>query len=79
MQVQLMCELALSLSRACVAWRGRAGSQRSSWGASLAAGSTCHRELPFPLAPSKPSQVLVPVQAVGIRPSGVSYQIQSRA
>lgn len=80
MQVQLMCELALSLSlsRACVAWHGRAGSRRWSWRVNLAAGSTCHRELPFPLAPSKPSQVLVPVQAVGIRHSGVSYQRSNR-
>lgn len=79
--MQVVCELVLSL--ACL--RGIARSCRQSTlvleSLALAAGSTCHRERPshwLPLAPSQPSQVLVPVQAVGIRPSGVSYQRSNR-
>lgn len=76
---QIECELVLS--RACVAWRGRIRQSKlaceRAWLLDPHA-PTGNWELPSHWLPASPSQVLVPVQAVGIRPSGVSYQRSNR-
>lgn len=82
MQVQLMCELALSLSvsRVCVAWRGRAGQS------TLVLGSEPGCRIHMPQGTALPTGSQQAVSGLGPRPSSWDPslgsflpEIQSRA